>query len=181
MLRLTELRLPLDHPDEVLRPAIVQRLGLHDAELLSFTVFRRNHDARRKSAIVLSYTIDLEVRDEPALLARLAGDRHLARSPDMRYRFVGHAPADFAAAGRPRPIVIGFGPCGIFAALILAQMGCGRSCWSVARRCVNARRTPGACGGAASSTPSRTCSSARAAPAPSPTASCGARSATHAT
>ena len=87
MLRLTELRLPLDHPDEALRPAILQRLGLGDAELLSFTVFSRNHDARRRSAIVLSYTIDLEVRDEAALLAR--GDRHLARSPDMRYRFVG--------------------------------------------------------------------------------------------
>jgi uncharacterized FAD-dependent dehydrogenase len=123
MLRLTELRLPLDHPDEALRPAITRRLGLDDAELLSFTVFRRNHDARRKTAIVLTYTIDLEVRDEAALLARLAGDKHLARSPDMRYRFVGHAPADFAASGRPRPIVIGFGPCGIFAALILAQMG----------------------------------------------------------
>lgn len=121
MLRLTELRLPLDHPDEALRPAILQRLGLDDAELLSFTVFRRNHDARRKSAIVLNYTVDLEVRDEAALLAR--GDRHLGRSPDMTYRFVGHAPADFAARGRPRPVVVGFGPCGIFAALVLAQMG----------------------------------------------------------
>ena len=121
MLRLTELRLPLDHPDEALRPAILQRLGLDDGELLSFTVFRRNHDARRKSAIVLSYTIDLEVRDEAVLLAR--GDKHLGRSPDMRYRFVGQAPADFAARGRPRPVVVGFGPCGIFAALVLAQMG----------------------------------------------------------
>lgn len=121
MLRLTELRLPLDHPDEALRPAILRRLGLQDAELLSFSVFRRNHDARRKSAIVLNYTIDLEVRDEAALLAR--GDRHLGRSPDMTYRFVGHAPADFAARGRPRPVVVGFGPCGIFAALVLAQMG----------------------------------------------------------
>lgn len=121
MLRLTELRLPLDHPDEALRPAILRRLGLQDAELLSFSVFRRNHDARRRSAIVLNYTIDLEVRDEAALLAR--GDRHLGRSPDMTYRFVGHAPADFAARGRPRPVVVGFGPCGIFAALVLAQMG----------------------------------------------------------
>lgn len=121
MLRLTELRLPLDHPDEALRPAILRRLGLQDAELLSFSVFRRNHDARRKSAIVLNYTIDLEVRDEAALLAR--GDRHLGRSPDMTYRFVGQAPADFAARGRPRPVVVGFGPCGIFAALVLAQMG----------------------------------------------------------
>lgn len=123
MLRLTELRLPLDHPDDALRPAILQRLGLRDAELLSFTVFRRNHDARKKTAIVLTYTVDLELRDEEALLKRFEGDRQLSRTPDMHYRFVGHAPADFAAAGWPRPIVIGFGPCGIFAALILAQMG----------------------------------------------------------
>lgn len=123
MLRLTELRLPLDHPDDALRPAILQRLGLRDAELLSFTVFRRNHDARKKTAIVLTYTVDLELRDEEALLKRFEGDRQLSRTPDMHYRFVGHAPADVAAAGRPRPIVIGFGPCGIFAALILAQMG----------------------------------------------------------
>ncbi len=123
MLRITELRLPLDHPADALRPAVLRRLGIADAELRGFTVFKRSYDARRKTAIVLIYTLDCEVTDADAVLARHAGDPHLRPAPDTRYRFVGHAPADFHAAGRPRPVVVGFGPCGIFAALILAQMG----------------------------------------------------------
>jgi uncharacterized protein len=123
MLRITELRLPLDHAEGALRPAVCKRLGLADADLLAYTVFKRNHDARKKTAIVLSYTIDCELRDEAAVLARHAGDTHVRAAPDTRYRFVGQAPADFRVAGRPRPVVVGFGPCGIFAALILAQMG----------------------------------------------------------
>ncbi len=126
MIRITELRLPLDHAEPALRAAVLQRLGVPDAALASFTVFRRAWDARRKSAIVLIYTVDCTLADhslEADLLARHAGDVHLRPAPDTRYRFVGHAPADFAALGRPRPVVVGFGPCGIFAALILAQMG----------------------------------------------------------
>ena len=126
MLRITELRLPLDHAPEALRPAVVARLGLADAQLADFTVFRRAWDARRKSAIQLIYTVDCrlaEGADEAAVLARFGADPHVRPSPDTRYKFVGHAPADFHAAQRPRPVVIGFGPCGIFAALVLAQMG----------------------------------------------------------
>jgi len=122
MLRITELRLPLDHPDDALRAVIVARLHIADVDLAAFTVFRRGYDARKKSAIVLSYTVDCELRDEAGVLAALAGDQHVRRSPDTSYRFVGHAPADFRATQR-RPLVIGFGPCGLFAALILAQMG----------------------------------------------------------
>ncbi|MBK6471341.1 MAG: NAD(P)/FAD-dependent oxidoreductase [Betaproteobacteria bacterium] len=123
MLRITELRLPLDHPDAALRAAVVSRLNIADAALKAFTVFRRAWDARKKTAIVLSYTVDCEVDGEADVLARLAGDNHVRPSPDTRYRSIGHAPADFYAAARPRPVVVGFGPCGIFAALILAQMG----------------------------------------------------------
>jgi uncharacterized FAD-dependent dehydrogenase len=123
MLRITELRLPLDHAEDALRPAVVERLGIADAQLAGFSVFRRGYDARRKSAIQLVYTLDCEVEGEAAVLARLAGDPQVRPAPDTRYRFVGQAPADFAARGRPRPIVVGFGPCGLFAALILAQMG----------------------------------------------------------
>jgi len=123
MLRLTELRLPLEHAEEALRAAVVARLGVRDDELLSFTVFRRAVDARRKAAPVFAYTVDCAVHDEAAVLARAAGDPQLRPAPDTRYRFVAHAPADYAARGRPRPVVVGFGPCGIFAALLLAQMG----------------------------------------------------------
>ncbi len=123
MIRLTELRLPLEHPEAALRVAIVNRLAIDDAELLRFEVFRRGYDARKKAAIVLVYTIDCEVADDAALLARHHGDPRLRPAPDTVYRLVAHAPADFATGGRARPVVIGFGPCGIFAALILAQMG----------------------------------------------------------
>ena len=126
MLRITELRLPLDHREDALRPAIVARLGLRDAELASFTVFKRSYDARKKTAIVLIYTVDCELAvDESAVLARFAGDPHVRVAPDTNYRFVGQAADGFfeGGAARQRPIVVGFGPCGIFAALILAQMG----------------------------------------------------------
>ena len=123
MIRVTELRLPLDHPEADLRAALLLRLGVADAALRSFNVFKRSHDARKKTAIVLIYTVDCEVDDEPALLARHAGDVHIKPSPDTRYRFVGHVPADWRTSERPRPLVVGFGPCGLFAALVLAQMG----------------------------------------------------------
>ena len=123
MLRLTELRLPLNHGEEALRPALLQRLALADAALLGFTVFKRSYDARKKSAVQLIYTVDCELADEAAALQRWAGDPHVRPTPDMSYRFAGYAGADFYAASKLRPLVIGFGPCGIFAALILAQMG----------------------------------------------------------
>jgi uncharacterized protein len=130
MLRITELRLALNHAEPALRTAVLARLGLQEAELRAFSVARRAWDARKKSAVVLIYTVDVTLADgvdEAALLARFSGDVHIRLAPDTRYRFVGHAPADFAAAcvadGQPRPVVVGFGPCGIFAALILAQMG----------------------------------------------------------
>jgi len=123
MLRITELRLPLEHAPEALRPAIVSRLGVADAALTAFTVFKRSYDARKKAAIQLIYTVDCEVDGEAAVLVRHAGDAHLRPAPDTQYRPVAQAPADFRASGRLRPVVIGFGPCGLFAALVLAQMG----------------------------------------------------------
>ena len=126
MLRITELRLPLDHAEGAVRAAIVSRLGLQDSDLQAFTVFKRSHDARKKTAIVLIYTVDCELACEALqadVLQRFAADPHVRPTPDTGYHFVGQAPVDFHAAGRLRPLVVGFGPCGIFAALILAQMG----------------------------------------------------------
>ena len=119
MLRITELRLPLDHPEAALRAAIVARLGVGSDALTHFSIFKRSYDARKKSAIVLTYTIDCQLLDEAAVLSRLQGEPHIRPTPDTSYHFVGHASAPPAT----RPLVIGFGPCGIFAALILAQMG----------------------------------------------------------
>ncbi|MBF8781511.1 NAD(P)/FAD-dependent oxidoreductase [Pseudomonas fulva] len=120
MLRITELKLPLDHSDEDLRAAILQRLGIADAQLTAFTLFKRSYDARKKnSELLFIYTIDLEVSNEAELLRKFADDPNVGPAPDVSYTFVGHA----SAAPEQRPVVVGFGPCGIFAGLLLAQMG----------------------------------------------------------
>lgn len=119
MLRLSELRLPLDHPAEALAPAIVKRLGISAEELISFTVFKRSYDARKSHSLSFIYIIDMAVKNEAALLRKFADDIHVKATPDTEYHFIGTAPPHFDH----RPVVIGFGPCGIFAALILAQMG----------------------------------------------------------
>ena len=116
MLRVTELRLPLDHAPDALVPAIAARLGIPAADVGEHRVARRGYDARRRGDIRLVYTLDVTVRDEAAVTAP-----NLARPPDTRYRFV--ARAEGRAPDAARPVVIGAGPCGLFAALLLAQMG----------------------------------------------------------
>jgi len=117
-LRLTEIRLPLDHDAPALDAAVRARLGEDAASLVDFSVFRRAVDARKRSAIKLSYTIDVALSD-PEARSRLAAKPGVRPAPDTTYRFVAQAPANLAE----RPIVIGTGPCGLMAGLILAQMG----------------------------------------------------------
>ena len=122
MIRITELRLPLNHAEDALRPAVLARLQLADAELAAIHVFRRGYDARKKSDIQLVYTLDCCLADgvdEAALLARFAADHQIRATPDTGYHFLAQV-GDYTG---PRPVVVGFGPCGLFAALILAQMG----------------------------------------------------------
>jgi uncharacterized FAD-dependent dehydrogenase len=120
MIRITELQLPLDHPVEALRLAIVKRLKIKDSDLLDFTVFKRSYDARKKnSEITFVYIIDLSANNEEKILSRFADDKNIRPAPDTHYYPVAQAPADLSE----RPLVIGFGPCGLFAALTLAQMG----------------------------------------------------------
>jgi uncharacterized FAD-dependent dehydrogenase len=118
MLRLTEIRLPIGHPEAALRAAILKRLGIPSEELIAFSVFRRALDARKRT-IVFTYTIDAEIRNGRAVLERTRETGHVATVPDMTYRFVAHA----AQPPSTRPVVVGTGPCGYFAGLILAQMG----------------------------------------------------------
>ncbi len=118
-MRLTEVKLPLDHDEPALRAAILKRLGIADDALHSFRIYKRAVDARRRHAPTLIYTIDVTVADEPALLRKLGADRHAGPTPDTSYRFVTQAPPDL----NTRPVVIGTGPCGLFAGLLLAQMG----------------------------------------------------------
>jgi len=119
-MRLTELKLPIDHTPDDLKAAILKRLGIAVEDLVGYSVFRRGHDARKPSAIVFIYTLDVEVRDEKALRARLKDDRNVGATPDTAYHFVTQASPSPAT---PRPVVIGTGPCGLFAGLVLAQMG----------------------------------------------------------
>ena len=119
MLRLTELKLPLDHTESEIKAAVLKRLQIGPQDLVGHSVFRRAADARKRLAISLIYTLDIDVRNEAASLKRLAGDRNLSLAPNVSYRFVTRAPDGWPS----RPVVIGTGPCGLFASLILAQMG----------------------------------------------------------
>lgn len=121
MLRLNEIKLPLNHAEPELPQAILARLQISAEQMLGFTVYKRSYDARKKANISLIYSIDVETTDDAGILARRADDKHLMPSPDMAYKFVAHGVN--ADGKQPRPVVIGMGPCGLFAGLILAQMG----------------------------------------------------------
>ena len=119
MLRITELKLPLDHPESAIKTALLKRLGIGAEEFITYTVFRQGHDARKRDAISLVYTLDIETKNDLAILTRLNNDPHLSLTPDTAYHFVTQAPNNMTE----RPVVIGMGPGGLFAGLILAQMG----------------------------------------------------------
>ncbi|WP_264902402.1 NAD(P)/FAD-dependent oxidoreductase [Vibrio sp. STUT-A11] len=120
MIRINEIRLPLDHEEGALLDAITKKLGIPAEKVISFNVFRRGYDARKKTNIQLIYTLDIIVEgDEAALLEKFTKDPHVRQTPDMEYKFVAKAPESL----KERPVVIGFGPCGLFAGLVLAQMG----------------------------------------------------------
>lgn len=124
MIRLSDLALPLDHTPQQLDAAIAQRLGVAPQRILRRTMVRRGNDARKKGAIKLVYVFDVEVDDEAEVLARLDGDSHVRPAPDTAYRPPVVAPDGWAGDKEgERPVVIGAGPCGLLAALILAQMG----------------------------------------------------------
>ncbi|MGV2873799.1 NAD(P)/FAD-dependent oxidoreductase [Colwellia sp. E150_009] len=119
MLRLTDIKLPLNHSDNAIEQAILQKLEITKHELVDFTVFKRGYDARKKSNIVLIYTLDVKTTKETVLLEQFSKDSQVKLTPDMAYKFVAQAPEKL----KHRPIVIGMGPCGLFAGLVLAQMG----------------------------------------------------------
>jgi uncharacterized protein len=127
MLRISEVKLPLDHPIDDIKSAILKKLQISSEELIDYSIFKRSYDARKKAEIRFVYILDVEVKKEKQLLDRLKKDPHVIPTPDMSYRFVAQAPSDFASSfpsGKAnRPIVIGMGPSGMFAGLMLAQMG----------------------------------------------------------
>ncbi|MBU2918870.1 NAD(P)/FAD-dependent oxidoreductase [Psychrosphaera sp. F3M07] len=122
MIRLTEIKLPLNHEPEALSTAITTKLKISAEQMGSFVVFKRGYDARNKRNIQLIYTLDVTLNDPELttqLLSQFETDQHVKPTPDTSYKYVVHAPTDLTE----RPIVIGFGPCGLMAGLTLAQMG----------------------------------------------------------
>lgn len=125
MLRLTDIKLPLNHSDADLTKAIVDKLAISAGELVDFSVYKRSFDARKKNAILLIYQLDVELAEtiEQKVLEKFAKQSFVKPSPDTSYHFVTKVPAHYPLDHQQRPIIIGFGPCGILAALVLAQMG----------------------------------------------------------
>jgi len=123
MLRLTEIKLPLDHTEADLQTAICKKLRIAPAELNSYNIFKRSYDARKKGAVSFVYILDIATSQEKKLLQRFQKDAHVLATPDTTYKYVAHAGDYFINNPQNRPIVIGTGPCGMFAGLLLAQMG----------------------------------------------------------
>ncbi len=122
MIRLTEIKLPLNHAPEDLTTAITTKLKISAEQMASFVMFKRGYDARNKRNIQLIYTLDITLTDSNLandLLVQFASDNHVKATPDTSYKYVGEAPENLTE----RPVVIGFGPCGLLAGLTLAQMG----------------------------------------------------------
>ena len=125
MIRISEIKLPLQqaqtltHAPEILQAAIIKKLGIQPSDLIDFSIYKRGVDARRKNAILFVYILDVQLRNEAAILKKFQRDAHVKLAPDMQYQFVARADSENAS----RPVIIGFGPAGIFAALILAQAG----------------------------------------------------------
>ena len=119
MLILYNIRLPLKHSETALKNAILNRLGIRAEELLGFSVAKRSYDARRKNDIKLIYSVRVEVESEKEILQRMKKNNSIRLAPDNEYKFVAQAPEGLSE----RPLVVGTGPCGLFAGLVLAQMG----------------------------------------------------------
>ncbi|GAP96054.1 NAD(FAD)-utilizing dehydrogenase [Leptolyngbya sp. NIES-2104] len=120
MLRLSEIKLPLDHTEAEIKSAILERLHLTAEELVGYSIFKRSYDARnRGEKITAVYILDVETQHENRVLQRFKKDPRVKKAPDMSYRPVAQAPKGLTE----RPIVIGTGPCGMFTGLMLARMG----------------------------------------------------------
>jgi len=119
MIRITEIKLPLEHKPSDIIAAVIKKLGINATDLVEYTIFKRGIDARKANAILLAYTLDVTVKGETKVLAKLTKDPHVKLAPDTSYKFVAQAPENL----ENRPVVVGLGPSGLFAALVLAQSG----------------------------------------------------------
>ena len=120
-----EDRIPPPHPEAALRQLAAKALGIDETNIATLHVFKRSFDAR-KAELLAVFIVDITLNDaaaETALLHQFEKNPHIQPTPDMTWHPPCHAPADFGTQEGERPVVVGFGPCGMFAALSLAQMG----------------------------------------------------------
>ena len=118
MIRIQNIKLALDHGPDALQKAVLRRLNIPESDLIRFDIVRKSIDARKRNRIFTVYSVDAKVRNVTAVLNDTSEDSTIGPAPDQDYR----APAPPHRAGEP-PVVVGSGPCGLFAALILAQAG----------------------------------------------------------
>ena len=127
MLRVTEIKLPIEnaqsltHQASEIKAAILKRLDIPESDLIHFDIFKRGVDARKSYAILYVYSLDVTVKNEDKILAKFRKDAHIKPAPDTSYQFV--TKNINSNVNSLRPVIVGFGPAGIFAALILAQSG----------------------------------------------------------
>ena len=119
MIRLSNIKLPLNHDETAIKKAVLSTLNIRKEQLLNIEIFKRGYDARKKTNIFLIYTLDIETTINDELLETFADSQFIKAAPDLTYYNVAQAPANLTE----RPVVIGFGPCGLLAGLVLAQMG----------------------------------------------------------
>jgi uncharacterized FAD-dependent dehydrogenase len=113
-------RAPTAHPVAALTRLVAKTLGIATTDLRHLVVYKRSFDARKAELLVV-YIVDVELDAalQTVVLRRLAGHPHVGPTPDMHYHVLAYQPKH----PQDRPVVVGFGPCGMFAALLLAQMG----------------------------------------------------------
>ena len=119
MIRLSNIQLPLDHDQNALNNTVLNTLNINPEDLINITVFKRGYDARKKTRILLIYTLDVDTRLETELLKKFTDNPLVKATPNMRYQTVAQAPVNLTE----RPVIVGFGPCGLLCGLVLAQMG----------------------------------------------------------
>ena len=120
-----EDRIPAPHPEAELLKLAAQALGIDSEDIDQLNVFKRSFDARKVDLLAV-FIVDVSLKDtasEQTLLAKFPKHPHIQASPNMTWKPPCHAPSNFGLQEGERPVVVGFGPCGIFAALSLAQMG----------------------------------------------------------
>ena len=116
MIRVSELKLPVTGNQKALEKKLAKALRVPVEEIKAYRIFKRSLDARKKDNIHYAYVVDAEVKNENKILEKNK-DKHISKTPDLAY----HLPKGENYPAK-RPVVVGFGPAGMFAALLLAEM-----------------------------------------------------------